>query len=307
MITTRIILPSATTCPCGSRAIASSCCFRFPARGLRPPIPTVPAEPSTHWSHPACYASSLHDCSRKITGEHYFPEAILRDLKEHGDLWVEGPTWLAPGERRSLPPSALNANILCDRHNSALSRIDSEFRRIFRFLSLTEEDSRYPTSYTGEKVALFNGVDIERILLKLFLSRIASGSTPSQDGKVNFDRFFLPLVSLLFTRSASPLSPPLGFYVSEKTDPKDAHMGVAAVALAAQGELWGDMFTTNGLRMFMLARTPLPTAISEWCAPLHYRPQTIYLHGPSPRIICVNWPNQSPPVVLDSPRLRRFR
>ena len=69
---------------------------------------------------------STNNCSTKISGEHYISGTILA---EFGNLRTSGLPWFGPGETR-VGINSLTSNILCTRHNSALSPLDIEGKRM---------------------------------------------------------------------------------------------------------------------------------------------------------------------------------
>ena len=79
----------------------------------------------TGYSHPRCYRRHTKDCSPGISGEHPISRNVLKELSTPTVL-VDGVPWLAVGERREMPITALESNILCARHNAAFSDLDAE-------------------------------------------------------------------------------------------------------------------------------------------------------------------------------------
>jgi hypothetical protein len=77
-------------------------------------------------------------------------------------IGVEGVPWVAPGQKKQISTPNLSAHILCERHNTALSPLDSVGGQFFRAVKNFSS-----TDYEGtEKVLAFNGRDIERWMLK---------------------------------------------------------------------------------------------------------------------------------------------
>ena len=91
-----------------------------------------------------------------------------------GDAEVSGFTWLE-GQSLRLPAEAIAANILCQRHNSAFSPLDQEASRLFEVLRDFDAalgDNAPPTS---SSLAVVNGPDIEKWLLKCLVGAVQSG------------------------------------------------------------------------------------------------------------------------------------
>lgn len=154
-------------CPCDSGRPASSCCLS--ADGFfRLAAMTSPPGPLTGTHHPKCYASALGDCSSKISREHFVSANLLHALSAEGGLHLGGLRWQAPAQLTRLPPRALASNILCERHNSALSPLDSIADRLFRSF-----DERSAAASGLRVLHLFSGHDVERWLLKVLCGLVA--------------------------------------------------------------------------------------------------------------------------------------
>jgi hypothetical protein len=89
-----------------------------------------------------------------------------------GPLSVEGLTWLG-GETKNISAKALTANILCTRHNAALSGLDSSAGQFYRELVDVGQYLRRGAAAT--RVRLFSGNDIELWLLKVLCRLAAAG------------------------------------------------------------------------------------------------------------------------------------
>lgn len=167
-------------CPCGSNKRALSCClarghyFRHPAPVRRPAL-------YTNLARRRCFLSFWRDCSRRLTGEHYISEAVLRatiPCALQDRPLFRAPPW-AP-ELKGLPISALTANILCESHNQMFSPLDAQAGQLWsamRDLIDVDIDPR-----TTPRFRLFSGHDIERWMLKTILSTFHAGYKRQNDG-----------------------------------------------------------------------------------------------------------------------------
>lgn len=166
-------------CLCGLRRRTGDCCLRADGSSFRAPIPLVPPEKRTGYSHPQCYAAGTGDCSKKISREHYISETVLKEL---GDtVSVLGPRWHGSGERRNYTLPNLTAKVLCERHNSRLSRLDREAGQLFRFLRRTAE--LFATTYRTHPVRrlmLVSGEAIQAWLLKVLCGFVAANVLPDR-------------------------------------------------------------------------------------------------------------------------------
>jgi hypothetical protein len=115
-------------CPCESGQKIKNCPNRCLRRDgtLRPrPVKTRPPAPPTGFTNARCYAAPLNDCSTKITGEHTLSNLVLRELSPTGITEVSGLAGRQHDEFVSVPIGSFTCNVLCDRHNSALSSLDA--------------------------------------------------------------------------------------------------------------------------------------------------------------------------------------
>ena len=77
----------------------------------------------------SCWAVGIGGCSAKQTAEHY----VTRGLWSVSEIMISGFDWQG-GKAKSLPVATLETHILCKTHNGALSEVDAEAIRIFRFI-----------------------------------------------------------------------------------------------------------------------------------------------------------------------------
>jgi hypothetical protein len=135
---------------------------------------TTTSSPATDYAHPSCFARGLKDCSQTVSREHYISRSILTLFGEKG-LLVSGVPWIPDGSQKQVSPASLTGKILCERHNSSLSPLDSVAAKFFRF---------FTTEWSGDAIEVFltRGFDLERWLLKMLCGLVASGNA-THDGK----------------------------------------------------------------------------------------------------------------------------
>ena len=147
-------------CPCGSGRVLKECCLTKRNK-------TTPPGTKTGHSNSRCYARAFSDCDRKLSREHYIGESIL-NLRDK-PISVTGFPWLYPGEKRPISKASLTAKVLCSRHNSVLSGLDSTALLLFKYLmGLNKEEN--------QEALLINGEEIERWMLKTLCGVVASGN-----------------------------------------------------------------------------------------------------------------------------------
>jgi hypothetical protein len=80
---------------------------------------------------------------------------------------IDGAPWLRPGEQREIGIDRLTARILCSRHNSAFSSLDSEAGVFFGTLRTIEVDLLQRSLSKKRSYVLISGEMLEAWMLKL--------------------------------------------------------------------------------------------------------------------------------------------
>jgi hypothetical protein len=154
-------------CLCGSGKRTRECCLQPDGSLELLPCKTQPLSPKTGFAHPSCYVSALEDCSNKISREHYISHGILKRISDAG-MTIQGFPWQKE-QQQAISATALTGNILCERHNTALSGLDAIALRMFDALDRAS---------AGQQVAnwgiILHGHDVERWMLKTLLGMICS-------------------------------------------------------------------------------------------------------------------------------------
>lgn len=164
-------------CPCHGSQIAEACCLGADGN-VRKYIASVrPRPPKTGFSHKGCYLGHTNDCGGGITGEHYVSRVVLEQLSEPV-VAIDGVHWLPPGEQRIVGINSLTANILCARHNSALSPLDDEAGQFIRTIKSIHASLHSKSLSRKRLVSIVSGEALELWVLKiacgLFYSKLAS-------------------------------------------------------------------------------------------------------------------------------------
>lgn len=183
-------------CVCGSARLLRACCLRDGSIVERSaPSPTMPPAPPTMHANARCYARALNDCDPKVSKEHYFSRGVTRAVAGRGK---SNTVRIIRGGKPDLeipPDQAFQANVLCRRHNSALSALDVTGERLFRFL---REGLVLVPAYSYRTLP---GRDVERWLLK-----VTCGVRAAEKKDVS-----LEWLRMLFGYSELPA--PLGLYM----------------------------------------------------------------------------------------------
>jgi hypothetical protein len=137
---------------------------------LRPP-------PQTSFAQTGCYLGYTNDCGGGLSREHYVSRAVLEELSEP-TVAIDGFHWQAPGEQKAVGINSLTAKILCSRHNSALSLLDTEAVQFLRTIKSIHASLNSKSLSRKRLVSIVSGEGLELWILKiacgLFYSKIAS-------------------------------------------------------------------------------------------------------------------------------------
>jgi hypothetical protein len=121
-----------------------------------------------------CYGAFTNDCDGKLTNEHWLSKGVLLAAGDSQPVRISGLSWQT-GHEVSLSAEALGSNILCDRHNRALSRLDTTALRVFSALRRYQRAQLIRPDPHGNEFYLGSGEELERWLLKLFWGATAAG------------------------------------------------------------------------------------------------------------------------------------
>jgi hypothetical protein len=273
-------------CPCGSGLPIRSCCGAL--------ANTVPPGPRTGYSNPKCYASALEDCSEGISGEHFISAAVLKLLSDES-FQVSDVAWLPDGGSAILRVSSLKSNVLCRRHNIALTTLDTVARDFFGFLM----------SYDGTSAQiLIPGLDIERWLLKVLCGLLSSRVSQFAGETVPRLEPTLDMLRTLFLAVPFPQDHGLAYVCIDEEDSPTLQVAFRPLIDARCKTVVGLDFRAWYLR-FLLCLVPVETCLptDESRFGLCFRPSRITLsRGSGSRSVHL-WGFNGPPVDvrIDAP------
>lgn len=143
-------------------------------------------------------------------------------------------------------------NVLCGRHNNALSPLDEEAARFFRLLRAFEQALREGNG--NRRIAMLAGVDLERWLLKALMGMMSAGFGRTTDG--NAIEWSAPSLwqRIVFGEVGFPSS--WGLYVSGRLgDSMQLNPGDLSMApLTTEEEVSGCVATFAGARFALVLR-----------------------------------------------------
>lgn len=281
----------AQICPCGSNMPFGDCCHQGPRKLPYVHVPDLmPPELATGHAHPRCYMSPSRNCSTKISREHYISQAILEQFPV---LTVSGLPWQQSGEAEQFTPRALTANILCTRHNSALSPLDTLAARAF---AAFVDAPRFAVERLNPGKAqhyLVSGDALELWMLKL-LAGLYFGGIASANAMRLRESCTIRHAELVDALSGRALPSRAGLYLAQGIGevPKRA-LGVAPLIDAAAGEAAG-VRVQFGTLLFETLLAPAPDEAFRRMTALRRRhPGIIDISGPArdARIV-MSWRHQ---------------
>ena len=208
----------AAPCPCGSNEAGIDCCLDSTGRirGIVKPVRITP--PQGSHQNPRCYAAPLGGCSAKISAEHYVSDGLLRDIldvmkgRRPGTpvFEVRHAKWLPEGETSRVVGRRIEAKVLCQAHNEALSPLDRIGKR-FGAAVVRAALARPGDEPEGETI-LLNGEDFERWLLKILCG------VKAMESRVDKTDWSPPLVWLraLFKIDGEAMPGGFGFWLDLK-------------------------------------------------------------------------------------------
>ena len=158
-------------CICGARKALKDCCLQFDGSIYKERASICPPGSVTGYSHPGCYLSFTEDCDEKLTGEH-LSHGIFRQIGQN--INVTGWPGLKPGEVKSIGITRLTSKILCKRHNSGFSKVDTTASRFFEMLTDVNIDLATSSLSRRKRFYLLNGEDLEMWAAKVLLGLLYS-------------------------------------------------------------------------------------------------------------------------------------
>jgi hypothetical protein len=231
------------------------------------------------------------NCSPKLSGEHFISETVLSIINPK-TLRVSGAAWIPPDETRDVPPRALQANILCNRHNDAAwSALDAMAGKFFRALAQIYDDLGRRSLSRRAIWHLFSGEELELWLLKTILGFFHSGVLTKDGRKIGEIQTIMnaAIEEAYFT---GRFREPCGMYVL-KTGVVSAQRGslhFASLSDEHDRRIVGCRLTIMGL-VITLFTDPNMLGREKFTANHSYRPDYLfYRNGRRRHSMVLTWP-----------------
>jgi len=248
------------------------------------PSNCIPPGPRTGFALSSCYARGLNDCSKDISGEHLFSEVTLNLVAgKDGKVSRTGYPWQEEGELQSLTPSNCKANVLCKRHNNALSPVDAAMGLFLKAILDTPNFLRNQEL----RVLMLSGDDLERWILKTLCTHIVAvrkfGNTWEP-----------PLLWLDILWGMKPFPPGCGLYFNHevgKSSPNAVQLGLRVLTSPGIDGPSGGIVQLCGHRLAVAMVAPAPQQTPDSAlVPKYYRPTDLVIgYGKSEVVYSFGW------------------
>ncbi len=252
---------------------------------------THPPGPVTGHANTKCYACGDRNCSTKISKEHFISEALLRQIHFNNTAKISGLKWQPKETFNIVPLSGLASSILCERHNNALSPLDSCMGAFAQAIGEFEADLKSSISASASEKRTFSGDDIERWMVKCLLGLTASKNVSSTNLRPE-------CLDLLFANRDWPEGWGLYFFVSSaKPIYHSASFLIEIHVDPARDLILAANFVIRGLPFLLcLGKPDRPESFGM------FRPEAIvFRNGGCEKTLALSWLGgpKSPVIVLE--------
>lgn len=263
----------------------------------------MPPAPPTGETREGCYLASSQNCGGGLSREHYISRALI----DQRDVFVRGMPW-QKAEVQRLSPDNLTAKILCRRHNSALSPLDTHAQRLF--LGIEEASHHASRRSLSRKPQFFmtSGDAMELWAMKTLAGLYASKINFETPG-YKFRDFAVPMDAIARELTSERPNSLLQMIVPLAEEEHEARLGRRAVSVGpiVDGEsdrLLGLLIRLHGLAFHFHIE---PVVRAEGVKEIT-RPDIIDLIGPARTSrIYLSWREKSGPRQIVQVRVARSR
>jgi len=252
---------------------------------------THPPGAITGYAHAKCYASGDRNCSSKISKEHFISETLLRQIHLNNTAKVAGLKWQQKETFNVVPLPGLASSILCERHNNALSPLDTCMGLFSETIGEFDAALRLCTSAEASEEKHFSGDDIERWMVKCLLGLTTSKNLHSTNLKPE-------CVDLLFANIPWPEG--WGLYFSDSSAKPIHHSASFLIETRvdlARGLVLAADFVIRGVPFTLcLGKPDNPASFGL------FRPEAIvFRHGQCEKVLVLSWLGgpMSPVILLE--------
>jgi hypothetical protein len=196
-----------------------------------------------------CWATSLGDCEGKISREHLVSQALFPE----GKITVRGLHWCRD-EEKTVGLAALTGKILCRKHNSDLSELDSAVKRAFETLDSSLQLFQLRSKLTRRRwttqTYTIDGALLERWFLKTLINLSHGGPWIIGEGAYSAGAPNDELVRIAFGRAV--FREKAGLYaVAHDGEQVALRQGLSLTPKTIGNNLLAGMFSFCGYRFFL--------------------------------------------------------
>jgi len=273
-------------CPCGSNLRAKKCCYVNPGVWLKKPATIIPPGPETGVQNEKCYASTTKDCSSKISREHYISNNLLKFFELNGKVEIGGLAWMERETMLKVSRQTLASKILCERHNNALSPLDTTAGSFLKTIGAF--DKNFNVKQPTNEFKVFCGEDIERWMLKTTLGMIAARQIRTKTN-VALPEINSVFIDILYGRSEFPEKAGMYFTPTETTHHIPSFSFLPKTHPQTGAVLAAELTFNNFIFNLLLATPDYP---EHWGI---HRPRTLIFRDEGKRVdktIEISWASQ---------------
>ncbi|MGO8962600.1 hypothetical protein [Mycobacterium sp.] len=273
-------------CPCGSARVTAECHFNPQThRWQLPAFTPLLSGARTESSVSGCFAAFTNDCQGTLSNEHWLSNGILVEAGDGKVVRIGGLPWQGEGRIDELPPRRLGSNILCERHNHALSPLDAVAGNAFRVLDKFFLDQISREDIGGNELDLLSGEHLERWLLKMMWGATAAFPTVPRL-RANIDQTIL--ADYLFRDGQRPAD--WGLYVKglRTGRPSDPGQSLTVGLENIDGEMWGGSVRIGGVELYF----SFGRLTGGGGATVAYRPSALFLDRTGTencKVVALSW------------------
>lgn len=122
-----------------------------------------------------CFLRSRKGCSKDISGEHYISKNLLEVISANNkNVDISGLSWIPKEKLKSIGKNSLVSKILCTKHNSDLSELDSTIGKFVSYIS--KIDKNFTDNTTETLQYTIDGRAIEQWIIKTIIGLIEAKS-----------------------------------------------------------------------------------------------------------------------------------
>jgi hypothetical protein len=220
----------------------------------------------------------MSNCSSKITKEHFISRNILEKLTRDTLKFENAGHFFRGKSHVEIGIDGFASKVLCDKHNSVLSPLDSAAGAAFqRIEELTKDLILADKGYTLNSFHVVSGIDMERWMIKVFCGLVAAGKIRSTSGRIE-QLNSLPSELLEALMGATLLQPPLGLYMHTFVGQiRKSGLSFATIMLSDGSDQVGGLILSLGLVNLVLVTSQHYT--QTFNEPSWYRHQTLVFNA----------------------------